>query len=207
MKPVHFYHVWVGDRYHGSAWQQAADEHFHLLEAAQFDGDVRIGLVGGLSERASAMRWLREAWPASEIIVTADEGYEMITLEELHGFCQTADPDTPVYYAHTKGAMNLSPYTIAWRKSMDIRCTWEWSERVADLQTVDAAGCHWLTHADWPGKIDPRRPMFGGNFWWANAGYLAKLPPLEYKSRYHAEGWMGQGFPEVRDLVPGWPIY
>jgi hypothetical protein len=49
--------------------------------------------------------------------------------------------------------------------------------------------------------------IFAGNFWWANAGYIASLPPLEVSlkeaDRGEAETWLGRGKPKVYDLSPG----
>jgi hypothetical protein len=208
VKPVHYYHIWAGDRYHGSAWQTPAVEHFAELKAAGFDGEVRIGLVGGQPERIGVMQFLRTACPQSDIVVQADEGFEMVTIDAMHKACQEElDPFTPVLYAHTKGALNRGPYADKFRRSMTKHVVGGWRECVKSLHSYDATGCHWLTHEQFPQYIDPRRPMFGGNFWWAKAVYLAGLPPVEYVSRWSAEGWMGQGFPNVADLLPGWPAY
>lgn len=211
--PVHWYHIWCGDRYHGSNWAVPAGEHFYELERVKFPGQVRVGIVGGLSERAGVMKWLREAWPSSTVEVQADEGYEQVTIDAMHAWSREADPHTPVYYAHTKGAFQDTPMNTRWRASMDGLLLGNWEKCVTALHSYDAIGLHWLTHREWPEKIDPRKPMFGGNFWWATAGYMAKLsrvtgtqefPPV---NRWEAEGWLGQGFPKVLNLVPGWPPY
>ena len=66
-RPVHFYHVWAGDQHHGSAWRKPAVEHFAALRAAEFDGEVRAGVVGGLPEQIMAFEFLRSAWPESSV--------------------------------------------------------------------------------------------------------------------------------------------
>lgn len=209
MKPVSYYHVWVGE---GSLWYVPAREHFTLLNEARFDGEVRIGIVGPLAERAKALHWIESWWPEVKLAAVADEGYEQVTINVMHAWSKTADPATPVYYSHTKGALNYSPFHTAWRRSMECLTT-DWEQCTEDLKTYDAVGLHWLTSQEFFGFIDPKKPMFGGNYWWTTAGYLAKLervrgtvefPPV---NRYEAEGWMGQGFPRVKDLRPGWPQY
>jgi hypothetical protein len=159
------------------------------------------------------MSFLREACPQSEVIVQADEGFEQVTIDVMHAWSKTADPETPVYYAHDKGAFQDHPVNTRWRQAMDGALLYEWEARAAELDEYEAIGLHWLTHEQYPRCIDPRKPMFGGNFWWARAGYLAKLervrgtPEFPPVNRWEAEGWMGQGFPKVLCLKDGWPVY
>lgn len=213
MRPVHWYHIWVGDTHHGSAWHTPAAEHFALLESSGFDGEVRAGIVGGVRERVECVNWLRQQKVPARVAVTADEGFEQVTIEAMHTWAKSADPAAPVLYCHTKGALQAHPMNTLWRNSMDKLLTGAWRERVADLDRYDAVGLHWLTHKEYPAFIDPRKPMFGGNFWWSKAGYLAGLervrgtPEFPPVNRWEAEGWLGQGFPEVLDLAPGWPDY
>lgn len=207
MQPVHYYHIWVGDHYHGSAWLEPAQEHFDRLAAGGFKGDVRVGIVGGVKERVGCLNWLRAQETPATVAVTADEGFEMVTLSVMHEWAKTADPATPVYYAHTKGAFQRCPMNTRWRTAMDAALLDPWKIRMAELEQYDAIGLHWLTHQQYPQWISPLRPMFGGNFWWVRAGYLATLAPVEYSSRWSAEGWVGTGFPKVLDVVPGWPDY
>lgn len=207
MKPVHFYHVWAGDHYHRSAWHAPALEHFDALRHARFDGEVLVGMTGEPTHCGYVYKFLREAWPAARVIAREDEGFEQVTINYMHRWVKEAKPDTPVYYAHTKGALNNSPANTRWRRAMESVLTDNWYARVTDLADYDAVGMHWLTHEKFPDHINPRRPMFAGNFWWANAGYLAKLEPATSGNRWQAEGWMGTGFPKVLDLMPGWPDY
>lgn len=212
MKPVHYYHAWVGDAHHRSDWLPAAKEHFALLNEARFDGEVRVGIVGGLPERVTALGWIESWYPGFDVVAEAAEGYEQVTIDVMHAWAKTAEPALPVYYSHTKGALNSSPFHTAWRRSME-RLTTEWEQCTEDLKTYDVVALHWLTPQQFPHLIDPKKPMAGGNFWWSTAGYLAGLervrgtaefPPV---NRYEAEGWVGQGFPYVKDLRPGWPSY
>jgi hypothetical protein len=212
-RPAHWYHLWVGDDYHGSAWLPAAEEHFGALINAEFDGVVYVGIVGGPEQRRECESWLCGWWPDAVLAVEADEGFEQVTIDVMHRWCKGVSAGMPVYYAHTKGALHNGPMNRDWRTAMDEKLLGGWRECVKSLHTHDSVGCHWLTNAQFPQNIDPQAPMWGGNFWWANAGYLAKLdrvrgtaefPPV---NRWCAEGWMGRGFPKVLDLKPGWPLY
>lgn len=220
MTPVHFYHMHVGHGHVASRWKPVAEEHFARLVTAGFDGDVHVGRVGDPDKRIEAEEWLddaREGWiEASE----ADEGYEQVTLRAVHAFAQhyTTDPATPVLYCHTKGAYQDTPFNRAWRRGMEDCLIGGdgaslWKAAVMALHTHDLVGCHWLTHEEFPETVSEGKPMFGGNMWWATAGYLASLPPVEGGdpargyNRYKAEEWAGQNNPNVLDLKPGWPDY
>jgi hypothetical protein len=50
--------------------------------------------------------------------------------------------------------------------------------------------------------------MSGGNFWLANAGYVASLPELPVlttETRYDAEAWVGQNKPKAMARTTEWP--
>jgi hypothetical protein len=210
---THWYHVWVGDRYHGSGWMLPAKEHFAKLAEARFDGEVRVGVVGGMSERASAIREIKSWCPEAQITVQAEEGYEQVTLEKMHAFAKITDPDHPILYMHTKGALNATPYNRAWMRAVDEELVGNWAQCAEALATHDMVGMHWLTPERFPDLISEGKPMFGGTFFWATADYLAKLPPVGGTperppvNRYAAESWAGQAKPNVLDLRPCWPLY
>jgi hypothetical protein len=211
--PVAFYHLWAGDDHHGANWLTPAREFFGALRDSQFDGDVRVGLAGGYDQQEEAMSWLDERWPSWMLLVQASEGFEMATLDMLHKFAKddSTDPATPVLYAHGKGSFMISRSADEWRRNMIRHLVGgpgdrAWERCVTSLHSVDAVGCHWLTREEYPGKIF-QPGIFGGNFFWANAGYLASLAPVGWSSRYCAEGWVGLGSPRVECLADGWPQY
>ncbi len=183
-------------------------EHFTALREARFDGEVHVGLVGGLRERQDVRRWLSLRYPEYELEAEADEGFEMVTLNVMHQWAKAADPRTAVLYCHSKGAFQATRGNCLWRRAMTARLVSEWQERVNDLHSHDAVGMHWLTNAENPDKIF-QPGIFGGNFWWATAGYIASLPPLDPQgtSRYAAEGWVGLNDPDVKALSSCWPDY
>ena len=207
-RPVVFYHLWAGDEHHGANWLPPANEFFTALESSRFDGDVRVGVVGGPEQQGDAARWLQDRRPDWECAAIAHEGYEMVTLHALHQFAKAAHPGTPVLYAHGKGSFGRGEFRDRWRQAMITRAVADWRHCVNSLHSHDAVGCHWLTREEFPGKIG-QPGVFGGNFWWANAGYLAGLPPIDPfgTARHAAEGWVGLNDPKVECLVPGWPAY
>lgn len=195
----HFYHCYcAGD------WQAIAAEHVEALSAARWD--VTVGLVGPPGSRATARAWWLSQIPCD--FVEADSGWEQVTLCALRRWALDADPAAPVLYAHGKGTThrnNDGLHGAVWRRSMTRLLITNWQECLALLESSDAVGCHWLTPAtEWP-PFAIESPFFGGNFWWANAGYVATLPPPGNTNRYEAEQWIGLGGPKVADLRPGIP--
>ena len=189
------------------------EEHFKRLRDYRFEGRVGVGLVGDQEKRTQAIRMLDKLWPDWWIIAAADEGFEQPTIDAMHRVAKDADPATPVLYTHTKGAFQDTPFNRAWRRSMEDTLIGFWQAIQVTLQSHDMVGLHWLTPEEFPETITNGHPMFGGNMWWARAGYLASLPPVEGgvpgmpQNRYKAEEWHGQKNPKILDLKPGWPNY
>lgn len=188
VRPVHFYHLYAG---WDSLWMAPVFEHFTALRDAGFVGDVVLGVVGSPQERELAVRIVREFRPEARVSVEADEGYEMITLGCLHHAVQQLARDTPVLYAHTKGSWRTTDFQNKWRRRMTRDCITGWRHCIDLLQQNDLVGSRWMISGG-----------FAGNFWWANAGYLAALPVIAEYDRWQAEVWIGQKPFKVFDLDP-----
>lgn len=186
---AHFYHVWAdGD------WAEPAAEHAAAMTASSLrPGVTAVGLIGSPARRRQA-RLRFSTWPGPVRFIEADSGFEQVTLRALHAWALVADPDTPVLYAHTKGAYHVSPVTAAHRKFMTAGVVGRWHDAVAALADHQVAGCFWDV---------PAVPYqhFTGNFWWARAGYLAGLPPVPDDDRFAAERWLGMGAPSAFELA------
>jgi hypothetical protein len=205
----HFYHVWVD-----GVWPGPVREHVEALGAAGFPGPVTVGLVGYAGDRPRvrdliSARFADAGLPPPAGWVEADAGFEDVTLRALrdHASCG----DAHILYAHTKGAYDDSPWNAAWRRSMTRHMVGGWEQCVKLLGGgYDTVGCHWLTpgqHHD-PPDWDVPSPFYGGNFWWAAARYVRRLPPvprLRHENRHDAERWVGLAGPRAYDLLPGWP--
>lgn len=191
-----YYHIYAAGQ-----WQGPVAEHVAALKESGFDGELLVGIVG---PSVPVVDFLRSTGIEFTVVARDIEGWEQVTLEALRA--ELPFHDGPVLYTHTKGASDASEWNHAWRRSMTMSLVGGWRESVAKLgDGYDAVGCHWLD----PGKVQPYpmggTPIFGGNFWWANVGYLRTLPPLSLDSRHEAETWVGQGNPRVFDWTPGWP--
>lgn len=200
----HFYHVWAG-----GAWATPAAEHAQALVDAAFPVRPVIGLVGQDADRHIARCWLAEHnW---DVVTEADYGFEQVTLKALWEWAQACQEPAVALYAHTKGALQDPGRTnTTWRQSMTRHVVGDWLKCLALLESHDAAGCHWRTAEEMPGLAESGTAgVFAGNFWWATAEYLRKLPapPAPAEQRHEAERWLGLANPRVAELKPGWPLF
>lgn len=176
----HFYHVYAdGDWLKPVKFHLAALEHSGLKN--RLDGFF-YGIVGSEENRENVKEFL-----PGEIIAEEETGWEQVTLEKLQEFADWNDGK--ILYAHTKGAWNNTDLGTAWRESMTYDNIIRWREIVPKLDSYDGAGAFWLQSSE--PEHREHRFFFAGNFWWANAHYIRKLPELKYDNRYQAEGWMG----------------
>lgn len=210
----HYYHVWAG-----GAWAEPVREHIKALGESAFPGPVTVGLVGPDEDRFRArelitIRMEAAGLPAPDRWIEVADGYEQVTLREIHRDVCQRPGELAVLYAHTKGARDNSAWNADWRRSMTFHVVSQWQHALSLLSRgYDTAGCHWLTperHHNPPDYI-VTTPMYGGNFWWAKGSYLRTLPPAETRrqlqgaGRFQAEEWIGLGSPRAADLLPGWP--
>lgn len=190
IKVWHFYHVFAD-----GWWPPAVYEHLLAIKRSGLPLDyVCIGIVGRDHERVRVVRQYLASELGDAEFVTADEGFEQVTIQAMAARL-TGGP-IAVLYAHDKGSYHSDEPATLWRRSMTHHLVCHW-RRCLDLlaDNYDAAGCHWK---------EPER-YFAGNCWWANATYLATLPPVGMRDRGDAETWIGRGNPQVYDLRPGWP--
>jgi hypothetical protein len=203
----HFYHVDAD-----GGWTGPLREHAEALGKSGLAGiPVTVGLTGPKQDRDIARWRVTDYFRAAGIDVIewveADAGWEQPTLSRLRAWAKEW-PDATVLYAHTQGACDSGLLNDLLRQSMTRRVILGWRdclERIGD--GYDAVGCHWLTpERDHKLPYHPvRTPQFGGNYWWARAEYLARLPEPETERRSQGADWVGQGNPKVFDLRPGWP--
>jgi hypothetical protein len=205
VKIRHYYHC-----YAAGAWSAAVRDHFTALGRAGLDdAATTVGLVGPEEDRKAARDRIGELsrkWviPAPERWTEQDEGWEQVTLRQIHADVHRLRGEFAVLYAHTKGAAFDLDASVAWRRSMTKALIGDWEQGICLLEEgYDAVGCHWVT--------DPRHrsrgPFFAGNFWLARASYLRMLPAPESGDRWQAETWVSGKNPAVYDVLPGWPEY
>ena len=196
---THFFHVYADGNF-----STPIREHFGEVKASglfeELDS-VRVGIVGSEANRARVLTLFEELGVPAMVVGTAPTGWEQVTLTKLHTFAKKDDGF--IFYAHTKGAWSSDSMAHPWRQSMIRHTVARWRECVDALQVVDTAGPFWLESRAPEHKN--HKHFFGGNFWWAQSAYVAKLRPVGVSSRYDAEGWIGLSDPSVKIMREGEP--
>lgn len=191
----HFYHL-----YADGLWLPPLLEHLVALRSLP-PMLTTVGVVGSPANRRKAIAWLDPSWQVEEF----DDGHEQRTLDMLFASLMLDEVDGPVLYAHTKGASDPSRLNVDWRRCMTQKLIACPTRALVLLgKGWDTVGCHWLTPEEYPRQV--QIPFYGGNFWWASAAHLRRLPAPSHASRWHAESWLGTVRPSSpADLAPGWP--
>lgn len=157
MKIAIFYHLYQTPL-SGLIYQQQMHRLYAsgLMDACEF---IHIGIVGEheLFSRPKKSQVLYNKR------LTKDEGE---TVESVYRFCKL-NPDYKVLFFHAKGASRqFVPQLHAWRMFLEYIVIDRWKECIKKLKTYDAVGAKLRMHPS---------PHFSGNFWWANADYVATL--------------------------------
>lgn len=211
MKICVFYHCLLSAKHRVIPEDYALDMIMNQMSALMASGlsdaaaEVKIHVNGSFEETLI----VQSVCPEKAQMYTngSDCNSEIPTLIHVRQWCQ-ANPGCAVLYHHTKG-VSTPHMADGWRQRMETFMVWNWQNCLVQLQQgKEAVGCHWLTPEANPGTISS--PFFGGNFWWANSGYINRLPALPvdtWENRYEAESWIGRGAPRpiVFDPSPGWP--
>ena len=98
--------------------------------------------------------------------------YEFPTQEWMHEHVQDIDHLTPVLYFHGKGVSRTDWQWTMWRWLMNAYNLADWRAMVEALGENNCAGVSWHANA-FPVSYFP------GNFWWATAGFISQLTPVQ----------------------------
>lgn len=200
----HYHHLYVdGD------WREGFDElvdALNVLHETVSLHRITACLVGSYENRRAAEPIvLKDLDP--DRTAHFDTGYEQRTLGIIRADLRSGQLNTGnVLYTHSKGAgQPIDGVSAPWRRCMTRRLVEEGEHCIELLEAGhDTVGCHWLTPEEHPKTVTI--PYYGGNFWWATAAHLQRLPDPRLDTRYHAESWLGTVRPlNPADLVPGWP--
>lgn len=171
---------------------------------------VVYGINGGEESRVYSGCYLPEK--GEKVYHGIESRSENATIQLLHSFALSF-PGWNILYFHAKGACHTDQTYIAflkrWVRCMTLHCIENWRTCVADLETVDSVGCHWMENVGVP----PEDNIWGGNYWWATSEYLSKVPPISERelskqygvnsqeARYESERWLGSSGvkPTVKD--------
>jgi GR25 family glycosyltransferase involved in LPS biosynthesis/GT2 family glycosyltransferase/tetratricopeptide (TPR) repeat protein len=108
--------------------------------------------------------------------------HEQPTVDLLHRFARV-HRESRILYVHTKGVSYDPPRQCVedWRAYLLYFLVEHHETCLAALDAYDVVGCNRLAHP---------RSHYGGNFWWANARYVAALPTVPSDTRHNAEWWV-----------------
>lgn len=205
-----FYHVWLPGRSNLELILVKEQIHRLLTSGLAEKATVEVVFSGRLSDKALSYSCDLASYGfnvhiAQESSTTLFEGY---TLARIFDFALTA-PSARLLYFHTKGISHVSNPVVkpekinavqSWRKYLEWGCIDLWETQVEKLENHDVAG---VNYTFWPW------PHFSGNFWWARADYISRLPhptDSEYQKdfrdigdekRLKHEKWIGLGHPKV----------
>jgi hypothetical protein len=160
-------------------WFDVYAETLFTLKRAGFTGPVTLCLIGNGGDAWQVRSLAGRVGLFVDELVRVPNQYEYPTLQRLWQYCQTADD--PICYLHGKGVTSPWPAYVHWRWMMLSHIVLPWRERLADLDRYDAVGC--CHQPDWP--------CFAGNWWWARADWIRRLPaPIVTADRFYYERWL-----------------
>jgi hypothetical protein len=180
-------------------WKEVVIEQLRQLRRV-FSGPLKIGIIcvewetAFVEQSLMALDFAYELrWHGADYAL-----YEYPTLEWLEADCR-AGLNGQVAYMHTKGVSGPTTWeTMQWRWLM----TQNLCQMIAAGSTATLSGAFWVDAVP--------TPYMAGNFWAADAGYVATLQPLcDYRrampqagapawaasDRHRAELWVGSGHP------------
>jgi hypothetical protein len=176
-----FWNIWA----HGP-WYDIAAEQIVVLARAKIQFPVEAHIHGATRENAADLRQLAAGMLSNfEAHHHPENSFEYHGLAALKKWCD-GNPDGSACYFHTKNASLVNgPRGAKWRWAMMFPTLCEWPLRIEDLKIHDAVGVAYMEHHSL-GRI------FAGNFWWARADWIAKLPEPQRQppSRWHYESWL-----------------
>jgi hypothetical protein len=194
---VGFFHVALMGGYTGLCI--ANEMHGRILQSGLYDisKEIRVCILGPEDQTDHLMQYVFLPYPKYKVFhISQDFGlYEWPTLQAIkeHFLFNTREED--VWYMHTKGASNTRKdvpahirFNIAdWRSVM-------FENMISDIPMIKGI----LRKTD--GAVGPllrkeetNVPFFAGNFWWATANHIRRLPtPTAYDvlNRMYAETWI-----------------
>jgi predicted O-methyltransferase YrrM len=146
-----------------------------LLESGLYNRSVAIqlGVLGDDAQQLVVETLIRPFERFRIAFRSSDIGkYEFPTLGLLQDVCQTWTG--PVYYLHTKGVTHspYDQYIRYWRQLMLDEVVTNHELCLAELTAADAVGTNW------------RGNHYSGNFWWAQASHIRRLPDIRALQRF-----------------------
>jgi hypothetical protein len=178
--PVGFWHVAaIND------WRRVVMSQYERLRASKLLDRCERVFVTLLGEEPAAMPIADSKIELAYWSRSLHE-FEVPTLARLQSWCRQNTGG--VFYIHTKGVSRSHdcPTVVDWRALLERFVIDEHELCYQSLQKWDAVGANW--------HLRPF-PHFSGNFWWARADYIRRLPDIashpDRSDRLFCERWIG----------------
>ncbi len=183
MKPIAIFYHTVFFKTDGSPWNWSVRFNEKYMKDLNDSGlaDAAQHFVAGINGGQESDVYAKLTLPkAKHMLHGLDCLSSNLTLEEMHTFA-VDHPGWNIFHFHSKGLAHDMPeyanyieFEARWIKCMVNACIHNWRTCVADLETVDSVGCHWMENVGNP----PVDHIWGGDFYWATSEFIASLPPL-----------------------------
>jgi hypothetical protein len=203
-------------------WKRSFDMIFNFIQNyGLYDNtlEIRCGVVNDFGKIIEDER-LKDK-KIKIIHVGKSDSYERPTLIHMRSSCEKDGLNTKYWYLHTKGLRHFNTpkesFVVDWIKLMLYWNIQKWKLALDKLNTYDTYGCEELL-----------KYFYSGNFWWANASHIKKLPIFisdEYtapeswiltindkmynvfSSNIQGQGHYEQNYPEINYYLPEDRIY
>lgn len=210
IKPTYgFFHVALMEGLGGL--MIASEMHGRLLQSGLYDktDKIIVCILGDQQQAHTLLDYVFSRYPKYLVQYVSPNLnlWEWPTLGCLRDCCRD-NPESDVWYIHTKGASNCRPDVPQYLQS-NIR-NWRGVMCHEIMNRADTCKDMLASGYDAVGPLlstdRPSGPHFVGNFWWATAAHINSLPPLSVEDicgRSFAENWVG-GNPKAKlgNLVP-----
>lgn len=191
---VVFYHIYLYD----NKYKLWVNEQLGMIESSGLNtqATININIAYHCEEMLiNCIEYIEKIFPWVDNITSSLESKarrsigkkkEGVTLKLIHDHCKV-NPRDKIMYMHTKGSSrpftdvnkfpsnDAKPWVYSWRNAMNMQVIMKHQQCLADLDNHDVVGIKW--------KHRPV-PHFSGNFWWANASWIAKLEDPVSEIRY-----------------------
>lgn len=218
MKPIAIFFHTVFFKADGGAFQRSGPMNAKYMKDLEDSGlmdaasHFTAGINGGKESEVYAKCYLPRAQHLFHGIDVISANF---TFQAMRDFC-VAHPGWNVVFFHGKSIahetpeyVSYLPFEMRWINCMVNACIRNWRTCVADLETHDSVGCHWMENVGNP----PVDHIWGGTFYWVTSDFAATLPSLydcplvkqfgmkSIEGRATGEQWIGLGpkLPRIKD--------
>jgi glycosyltransferase involved in cell wall biosynthesis len=133
---------------------------------------------------------------------------EIETLIDMAEFCKN-NPDYKVLFLHAKGVTwhntEFENSTKCWREYLEYFVIDNWKTCLEHCNSHDIVGTEYYQNAIQNDILVTDKPHYAGNFWWANANYVASLDKNYLydapHGRFNCEFWVATNFPNAFNFM------